>query len=76
MKNSITGHCQATCQDYTLLIASRVKLMPHTDNFMRGAIYGFIKSISEDGKIVVQLDSLRRPVKGYSVDDMRPVDFK
>lgn len=76
MKNSIAGHCQTTFQDFTLHIASRVKLMPHTDNFMRGAIYGFIKSISEDGKIVVQLDSLRRPVKGYSIDDMRPVDFK
>ena len=76
MKNSITGHCQATCQDYTLRVAARVTLMPHTDNFMRGAIYGFIKSISEDGKVVVQLDSLRHPVKGYSVEDMRPIDFK
>lgn len=72
---TVDGYCQATLQNFTLREGARIKLMPHTDNWMRGAQYGNIKFILRDGTVAVILDKLPGTHR-YQVDDMRPVDFK
>jgi hypothetical protein len=76
MKTEIIGHCDAANQGFTVRTGDRIKLMPHTDNWMRGAQYGTVQAISPEGKISVKLDKLRTVTRGYTVDDMRPIDFK
>lgn len=56
----------------TFQIGARVRVLPHHDLFMRGAVYGDVVAIGRT-KLTVKLDKVKRPVRLYPVH-VAPVD--